>query len=516
MLGQLLLDVTGNLPRAFSDAITAADAALATAGGAYAVILIPVGLVLCFFGRFLWMLWIFLGGAFLGGIAGGTLFIILGITGPDANPGIGMAIGALVGGWIAIQLYILSMFVIGFMVSAALYGFAAASGALPAEPVLALSVMFVGGISFVMISSVLLALLTAFIGANMVAHAVWILAAPTGAYTLLGAPVFWIRRLLAFDNLGGTETRMVLALTVTVVTFFVLVILGTYFQLRLGHKLVNIKSKSASTVYTSATEQSGRKEVPADRVAHEGFSPAASQAEKSAKLWSPQRPRRNLRSASIAAPMSSSETLCARPRTAAVNYERDFKSGAAPEDRIGTGVACPDRSPADRREPESDVKSKVATASRRQQNRTSAEEQGLSKYRYLIVAGGSVCLVAALAYVAIPDTTSNTRYRNSGSNVESVPRVPELLQAGTAPAPEGTCFLVVASRKQRGEARAILETYPSSQGGLWRSENGWIAVVLGRLANDKADAVIALRQVEGAIPHDAFCTRGSAFVRRID
>ena len=81
---------------------------------------------------------------------------------------------------------------------------------------------------------------------------------------------------------------------------------------------------------------------------------------------------------------------------------------------------------------------------------------------------------------------------------------------------EGTCALVVASRPDRAAADAYVAARGiGSQARLFVSRNGWLAISIGTLPTDEAAETIRRLKARGAVPQDAYCSTGQAYLREM-
>ena len=89
--------------------------------------------------------------------------------------------------------------------------------------------------------------------------------------------------------------------------------------------------------------------------------------------------------------------------------------------------------------------------------------------------------------------------------------------AGAAPFfAEGTCALVVASRPDRAAADAYVAAHGiGSEARLFVSRNGWLAISIGTLPTDEAAETIRRLKARGAVPQDAYCSTGQAYLREM-
>lgn len=82
--------------------------------------------------------------------------------------------------------------------------------------------------------------------------------------------------------------------------------------------------------------------------------------------------------------------------------------------------------------------------------------------------------------------------------------------------PEGTCALIVASRPDRAAAETYLSDHGrGSDARLFLSRNGWLAISIGTLPTDEAARTIERLKAGGAIPQDAYCFTGRAYLREV-
>lgn len=83
--------------------------------------------------------------------------------------------------------------------------------------------------------------------------------------------------------------------------------------------------------------------------------------------------------------------------------------------------------------------------------------------------------------------------------------------------PRGQCAVVVASRPSISDAVAyIRENNWQNIARIFQSNNGWLAITAGMIANDGSTSAIARMKAMGQIPSDAYCSTGGPYVKEVD
>lgn len=111
-------------------------------------------------------------------------------------------------------------------------------------------------------------------------------------------------------------------------------------------------------------------------------------------------------------------------------------------------------------------------------------------------------------------------HRNSGASLAALAALTLVLtapplagqQQGASPLPEGSCAVIVASRRNLDEARAFQTQNGHLRfGHVFRAPNGAYAISLGHLPQDRARGWIDREAAAGRIPDDSFCSTARGF-----
>ncbi|WP_370301411.1 serine protease [Pseudooceanicola sp.] len=82
--------------------------------------------------------------------------------------------------------------------------------------------------------------------------------------------------------------------------------------------------------------------------------------------------------------------------------------------------------------------------------------------------------------------------------------------------PQGECGIAVAARQSLAEAREwIAENRWVEAPRVFLSSNGWYAITIGSVGTADAESALRGFKAADAIPQDAYCTSGSAFIKEV-
>ena len=77
---------------------------------------------------------------------------------------------------------------------------------------------------------------------------------------------------------------------------------------------------------------------------------------------------------------------------------------------------------------------------------------------------------------------------------------------------DGSCAVIVASRKSMAEVDAFVRANPQiSFGPVFSSRNGWYAISAGTVEKDAADEHLSRLKARGIIPPDSYCSEGESY-----
>ena len=493
-------------------------------------LLLLAGLALCFWGRKLYWVLVFISGAVLGAIIG--LIVSAGAAG-------GGLVFALLGGVLAMVLQQLFNFILGGL----LLGIALVL-ALP-NPLAFLFGFVIGGIIAVNIFRFLIILLSAIKGALLAGSSVRALMAPVPSLQ----PLRDIRELFStlqhFLSTGqlpaasGPEAFLGLApATWGLVIGILCFVSGLWYQLRAASRSRGPATTAPDTTAPVIADQGATESGSAlPHAQHTAAAPGSLRVvrERPQSVAAVPRvyrePPGSARTGQGASAISSPWTRRRQISPASASGQTDRADAGPP-----AAARLPAGPPPGRSGPQPGSQGGTAPepvpAVRSHQGRGISAGSGVLAAT-VVVMGGAMLIISLLP--GSKDTATTAEPVRAGqppagafgmppsdpapnSSAGSAPlEWPATLQpAPPLPIPSDRCAVIIASRQSVEEARAVLRVHDAeSLGAVYRARNGWYAVSAGVLPRGGATAAIAAMVGRGLVPDDALCSAGQSYVSRV-